>query len=500
MSLAARQGCAQPHPRSGPGPTPARAAPVQTEKVGYTHDAHENEESRAMTATSAGPVRRALRRLGRYHVDLAYSISVGCTLVPLALFAVPLAALAFGATGTGPGRRALHATRRAARFVRAYGIKWHGADHPDLYLPDPYLPRPPRQDPATRRDLAFFACEPLVATLLLVLPAALAWYGPFGLITPAVATYFGGGHSAFHGALFNSTVAALPGGVALYTAALPLAHAGRVRHGRWLPVLLGPAPCVASDVALENERRRLAARVVELTETRTATLDTAAAELRRIERDLHDGAQARLVALGMNLGALGALMESDPARARRLITQMRDDSAKALTELRDLVRGIHPPVLAERGLPDAVRALALDAPMEAEVDAVLPGRPEAPIESALYFAVSELLANAAKHSGAEIVRITLHYEDGDRDEKGDGDGSLDGVLRCTVRDDGRGGADPDAERGSGLRGVRRRLAAFDGRVAVHSPPGGPTVVTMELPCVLSSPRTSSSSGTDSSTS
>ncbi|MEU2872401.1 sensor histidine kinase [Streptomyces olivoreticuli] len=451
-----------------------------------------------MTARGAGPMRRALRRLGRYHVDLAYSISVGFTVVTLALFAVPLAALAFAAPGTGPGRRALHATRRAARFVRAYGTQWHGADHPELYLPDPYLPRPPRQDPATRRDLAFFACETLVGTVLLLLPAALAWYGPFGLIAPAVAAYFGGGHSAFHGALFNSTAAALPGGVALYFAALPLARAGRIRHGRWLPVLLGPAPSVASDVASENERRRLAARVAELTETRTATLDTAAAELRRIERDLHDGAQARLVALGMNLGALGALMETDPARARRLLTQMRDDSAKALTELRDLVRGIHPPVLAERGLADAVRALALDAPMDTEVDAVLPGRPELPIESALYFAVSELLTNAAKHSGAEVVWITLHYAFGDRDEKRDGDGG--GVLRCTVRDDGRGGADPDAERGSGLRGVRRRLAAFDGRVAVHSPSGGPTVVTLEIPCVLSSPRTSSSSGTDSSTS
>ncbi|MBF6331119.1 sensor histidine kinase [Nocardia transvalensis] len=451
-----------------------------------------------MTATSAGPVRRVLRRLGCYHVDLAYSISVGFTVVTLALFTVPLAVLAFAAPGTGPGRRALHATRRAARFVRSYGTTWHGGDHPDLYLPAPYLPRPPRQDPATRRDLAFFACEPLVGTLLLLVPAAIAWHGLFGLTAPAVVYYVGGGHGAFHAGPFDSAAAALPSGVALYIAALLLARAGRFRHGRWLPVLLGPAPFVASDVAFENERRHLVARVAELAETRTATLDSAAAELRRIERDLHDGAQARLVALGMNLGALDALMEADPARARRLLTQMQDDSTKALNELRDLVRGIHPPVLAERGLADAVRALALDAPMEAEVDAVLPGRPEPPIESALYFAVSELLANAAKHSGADTVRITLHYEDGDREGKRDGDGN--GVLRCTVRDDGRGGADPDAERGSGLSGVRRRLAAFDGKVEVHSPVGGPTLVKMEIPCALSSPRTYSSSATDSSTS
>ncbi|AEW98077.1 MULTISPECIES: sensor histidine kinase [Streptomycetaceae] len=439
-----------------------------------------------MTTKPAGPVRRTLRRLGPYHVDLAYSVSVGFTLVTLALCAAPVAAVAFAAPGTGAGRRALRATRRAARFVRAYGAKWHAAGHPDDYLPDPYLPRPPRQDPATRRDLAFFASEPLVGTVLLLLPAALAWCGLFWLTAPAIGAYFGGDHSAFHGALFGSTAAALPGGVAVYLAALPLARAGRVRHGRWLPVLLGPAPAVASDVAVEHERRRLAARVAELTETRTATLDTAAAELRRIERDLHDGTQARLVALGMNLGALGTLIDTDPARARQLLGQMRDDSVKALTELRHLVRGIHPPVLAERGLADAVRALALDAPLEAEADVVLPGRPEPPIESALYFAVSELLTNAARHSGATTVRITLRHEDG--------------LLRCAVRDDGRGGADPDAAHGSGLRGVRRRLSAFDGRVTVHSPPGGPTVVTMEIPCVLSSPRTSSSSGTDSSTS
>ena len=143
------------------------------------------------------------------------------------------------------------------------------------------------------------------------------------------------------------------------------------------------------------------------------------------------------------------------------------------------MRGIHPPVLAERGLDGAVRALALDPAGAVSVDVDLPGRPPAPVESAAYFAVAEVLANVAKHSGASTAWVRLTHRDG--------------RLAVQVGDNGRGGADPSA--GTGLRGIERRLAAFDGIMAVSSPPGGPTVVTMELPCELSSPRTSPSSGT-----
>jgi signal transduction histidine kinase len=136
-------------------------------------------------------------------------------------------------------------------------------------------------------------------------------------------------------------------------------------------------------------------------------------------------------------------------------------------------------VLAERGLAEAVRAIALDTPLPVEVSADVPGRPPAPVEAAAYFATVEALANAARHGQAGRVRIDLRH--------------TDGVLRISVSDDGRGGAEP--ERGSGLRGIRRRLGTFDGVVQVHSPVGGPTVVTMEIPCALSSPRTSTSSGT-----
>jgi signal transduction histidine kinase len=211
-------------------------------------------------------------------------------------------------------------------------------------------------------------------------------------------------------------------------------------------------------------------------------VDTAAAELRRVERDLHDGAQARLVALGMNLRAAERLIPTSPQAAMALVAEAREASSRALTELRDLVRGMYPPVLADRGLGDAVRALALDTPVRTETDIDLPGRFDVPVESACYFAIAEALANAVKHSGARLVQIRIRYSPGPRSEAA-------GVLRVEVTDNGTGGADP--AQGSGLAGVERRLATFDGILAVSSPIGGPTIIVMEIPCALSSARTSS---------
>ncbi len=228
-----------------------------------------------------------------------------------------------------------------------------------------------------------------------------------------------------------------------------------------------------------TEKTRLARRVRELTESRAVTVDAQATEIRRIERDLHDGAQARLIVLGMNLGMAEGAVDSDPEAAKLMLAEARATSVEALAELRGLVRGIHPPVLADRGLVGAVQALALAAPMSVQIDADVPGRLPAPVESAAYFAVSEALTNVIKHAHAAHTWIQLeHAHD---------------VLRMRISDDGRGGADPDS--GSGLRGIERRLAAFDGRLMVTSPPGGPTVVSMELPCVSSSPKTLPSSGT-----
>lgn len=220
-------------------------------------------------------------------------------------------------------------------------------------------------------------------------------------------------------------------------------------------------------------------RVQVLTETRADSVDRSAAELRRIERDLHDGAQARLVALQMNLGLAHELVDSDPDAARALLAEATATTGSALGDIRDVVRGIHPPVLADRGLSGAVDALALDLAVPVTVSHDHLGRLPAPVESAVYFAVVECLANVGKHAEADHAWVELSHRDG--------------VVTAVVGDDGRGGADPDA--GTGLHGVARRLAAFDGSVRVSSPAGGPTLVTLEVPCESSSPRTTPSSGT-----
>ncbi|MFE2916307.1 sensor histidine kinase [Kitasatospora indigofera] len=258
--------------------------------------------------------------------------------------------------------------------------------------------------------------------------------------------------------------------LAAVVAGLALAPRAVRLHADWTRRALDP------DRAGLQSKARLTERVQQLTETRADAVGDQAAELRRIERDLHDGAQARLVAIGMTLGTIEHLMDTDPPAARALLSEARQSSAKALQELRDLVRGIHPPVLAERGLGDAVRALALDSALPVDVCVSLPDRPAAPVEAAVYFSICELLANAAKHSGADQVWVDILHRAG--------------TLRVTVTDDGHGVADP--ARGSGLRGIERRLGTFDGVLAIDSTSGGPTTITLELPCELSSPRTSTS--------
>ncbi|MEV0715755.1 histidine kinase, partial [Asanoa sp. NPDC050611] len=226
------------------------------------------------------------------------------------------------------------------------------------------------------------------------------------------------------------------------------------------------APVVARGLLAPTGAARLSARVEQLAETRAAAVDASAAELRRIERDLHDGAQARLVALNMNLGMAEAMFDSDPDTARSMLADARAGARTAMSELRDLVRGIHPPLLADRGLPGAIQALALASSIPVDLDLRLDRRLPAPMESAAYFVLAEALANAIKHADAD--RITLSVTD------------LGSRLSLRLSDDGRGGADP--ARGTGLRGIERRLAAFDGTLRLTSPPGGPTVVEMELPC------------------
>jgi signal transduction histidine kinase len=226
--------------------------------------------------------------------------------------------------------------------------------------------------------------------------------------------------------------------------------------------------------ALPSAREQvLTERVEVLTRTRRGALDVQAAELQRIERDLHDGAQARLVSVAMNLGLAEELLSKDPQSLPELLAEARSSTLTALDDLRTVMRGIQPPVLADRGLEGAIRALALDLAVQVTVTAEIPGRVPVPVESAAYFAVCECLANVVKHSDALRATVDLGYGNG--------------VLSVAVRDDGIGGASLTG--GSGLRGVARRLEVFDGTITLTSPAGGPTVVLMEVPCELSSPRT-----------
>jgi signal transduction histidine kinase len=238
-----------------------------------------------------------------------------------------------------------------------------------------------------------------------------------------------------------------------------------------LVVALGIHVMVAPPSA--GAARELARRVGTLTESRKTVIEIQEAELRRVERDLHDGAQARLVSLGMSLGLADEALEEDPEAARRYLAEARTSAGLALADLRDLVRGIRPPVLADLGLAGAIEALAMTVPIPVEVSVSLPGTPPEAVESAVYFAIAEAVANVIKHSSAGRSWVSCTY----------GDGRLVGI----VGDDGVGGADP--ANGSGLKGIERRLAAFDATLGVSSPPGGPTVVTLEVPCELSSPRT-----------
>jgi signal transduction histidine kinase len=206
-------------------------------------------------------------------------------------------------------------------------------------------------------------------------------------------------------------------------------------------------------------------RIERLEESRAGAVDVQEAELRRIERDLHDGAQARLVALGMSLGMAEQKLETDPEAVRKLLAEARTGAREALEELRDLARGIHPPILADRGLEAAVAALVARSPVPVKLSVDVPVRPPAAVETAAYYVVAEALANAIKHAHADGIEIGIR--------------SSNGLLMAEVVDDGRGGADPQ---GSGLTGLRRRVGALDGTLRVESPTGGPTTVAAEVPC------------------
>ncbi|WP_328370312.1 histidine kinase [Streptomyces sp. NBC_00457] len=328
--------------------------------------------------------------------------------------------------------------RRIAGAKRALTGGWTGRRIPEAYQP---ITGPLRErlrtavrDPGTLTDLRWMAASYVYGALLF---AALPLW-PLGLVVDGV----------WCGLLRREAVV------------LPLVTRLADLEARWSQALLKPSP-----------QALLAARVEELAATRADAIAAHGAELRRIERDLHDGAQARLVALSMRIGLAQRAYDRDPEAARKLLADAQDQAEEALTELRQVVRGIHPPILTDRGLVGAVRALAASSGLEVtmRVDGGLEEGPRAPaaVEAAAYFAVAEALTNAAKHSGSRRATVQL-----ERVPRG---------LRAVVQDEGMGGADDKG--GTGLLGIRRRVAAMDGEVTVTSPAGGPTTIAVELPCV-----------------
>ena len=311
------------------------------------------------------------------------------------------------------------------------------------------------RDPARWRDLAHLAFSTtggVVMSGALVLPIA------------AIVTYLS--LPFWTSGMWGLLVLLVPAWAAVWWFAGVPVLAARLRVDRFL---LGPS---ASDVLRE--------RVEEVTSSRAETVDHSTAELRRLERDLHDGPQAQLASLGMSIGLAEQLLSTDPEQAARLLAEAKAVTVTALDDLRSMVRGIHPPALADRGLVGGVEALAVQLAVPVTLAADLPGRPPAPVEAAGYFAVAECLANAVKHARATRITVTLSH-----------DGR---ALRLVVRDDGLGGA--TVMPGGGLDGVARRLRAFDGSMDLDSPSGGPTTVSLEIPCALSSPRTTPSSARD----
>ncbi|MFE6931984.1 sensor domain-containing protein [Streptomyces sp. NPDC057699] len=419
--------------------------------------------------SAQGRVRTALLTGGRAFV-LSFASIVGSTV----LFVLSVLSVVFVVLGLGLVTTpwVTEAVRRHANRRRLLAAEWSG-----IRIPVPYRPFPKDvragftgqverttlllKDPATWRDLRWLLLDMTAGYVLLVLTFALLVYPLEGLVLAA------GLWRVFEDSTYWYGFVPVSGqGTGLAAAALGVAI---FLVGMWASGPLLRLHFVLARSALSPAPGELSERIDRLTETRHEAVDTAASELRRIERDLHDGAQARLVAMGMNLGTIEALVEKDPAEAKKLLAMARTSSAEALTELRDLVRGIHPPVLAERGLGDAVKALALRLPVSSEVTVELPGRADAPVESAAYFAVSETLTNVVKHAEADRLWVDVHH--------------ADGMLRISVTDNGRGGASVGG--GSGLSGIERRLGTFDGVLAVSSPAGGPTMVTMEIPCALS---------------
>ena len=353
--------------------------------------------------------------------------------------------------------RALHslADRERHRLAR-WGPEVIGPD------PAPTRLRLALADPATRRELRWLARHGtlglllgLIALLLPLMAVRDALFPLYWRFMPenTTSTSVGLGHAQGWPDALAVTLLAL-GWIAIILGLTPAMARLQARPGRTL-LAAGPD----TDLSL---------RVAELTATRAAALDAHATELRRIERSLHDGTQNRLVTVTVLLGAARRMVARDPAGADELLERAQSSAEQALAELRSVARGILPPVLADRGLAGALTGLAASCPVPCRIDVEAPERCAASVEASAYFVVAETLTNIAKHSGAKSATVTVR--------------SRGGRLRLDITDDGRGGADEAG--GSGLTGIRRRIAAHDGTLDLASPPGGPTTLKVDMPCGL----------------
>jgi signal transduction histidine kinase len=351
--------------------------------------------------------------------------------------------------------RALHAL--AERERRRLGRRGPEVLAPD---PPPTRLRPALVDATTRRELRWLTQH---ATLGLLL-------GLLGVLLPISAVRDSAFPLYWRLAPKDATATSIGVGTAH---SWPDALAVALLGVGWILIILGLGPGMARLQARPG-RALLAAgpetdlslRVAELTATRAAALDAHATELRRIERSLHDGAQNRLVSVTVLLGAARRMVARDPAGADELLERAQSAAEQALAELRTVSRSILPPVLADRGLEGALSGLAANCAVPCRILVDIPTRCAASVEATAYFVVAEALTNIAKHSGATHATVTARVR-GNR-------------LTLCVEDDGQGGADEHG--GSGLTGIRRRVAAHDGTLSLASPPGGPTTLKVELPC------------------
>ncbi|MFD8529142.1 sensor histidine kinase [Streptosporangium canum] len=313
-------------------------------------------------------------------------------------------------------------------------------------------------DPATWKDLLYLLLLLPIGVVEFVVSVALWCLGLGMIIVPTVLLFGGNPVTITDGLLVDSVLEALlcvPVGVGVLLVALYA-----TRGMGWLHALLAVALLGA------GEKNLLAARAAQLRASRARAVDAAEAERRRIERDLHDGAQQRLLSVAMDLGRAQAKMDSDPQGARELLAQAHAGAKAAIAELRDLARGIHPAILTDRGLDAALSSLAARAPVRVDLSVEVSHRPPPAVESIAYFVVAESLTNMVKHSEATEVSVRVSRE-GHR-------------VVVEVHDNGVGAAVPRA--GGGLAGLADRAATIDGTLSVNSPPGGPTLIRAELPC------------------